>query len=213
MKKATMAVITAGCVALLATPVLAVQTDSCGWEDGTSTVLGTYGNIGTAENVGAPDPVNSGVRSLKLVEDPIGGTPQAFVFFVEGLTDGDVIDACFWGYDTTPAASPSARIWAHYATSGDIDSYNGSAGGNDTYTDGTGWSQLCHSWVFDSSLGTRDALIVEVRLYSGAIGEDTIWVDDATITVSSDTATISTPCTGAVSVDQSSWGEVKASYR
>lgn len=158
--------------------------DDYGWEDGWGTILGSYGNLAFAENVGAPDPVYSGDRSLHLVEDPIDGTPQAYLAYITGLQDGDVIDASFWRYDTTPSESPAMRIWGHYATSDDIDDYQGSAGGNSDYGPGTGWDQVAHQWVFDSAGGTRDALVVECRLYSPSEGPgDQFWVDDLYVQV------------------------------
>jgi len=210
MRKAT-TLVAALATILIAVPVLADQNAACGWEDG-GDILSLFGNVGSYGNTGAPDPVNSGLRSLTAVESPLGGTPQLYVAYIEGLTDGDEITACFYGYDDTPDASPSMRIWAHYAQSGDVDSYAGSASGNFTYTDGTGWSQVCHTWVFDSDTNTRDALVVEARMYSIADG-DTYFVDDLTVDITSDTATITTPCPGPVSVDESTWGQTKAQYR
>jgi hypothetical protein len=123
-----------------------------------------------------------------MVETPLTGTPQAFIWWVTGLTDGDIIDASFAVYDTTPGGSASGRIWGHY-TNTDVNSYAGSAGGNSTYSDGLGWSVLSHQWTFDSDTGTRDGLVVEARIYSGST-DSTIYVDSASITVSSMTATI-----------------------
>ncbi|UCD75720.1 MAG: hypothetical protein JSV91_02160 [Phycisphaerales bacterium] len=164
-----------------------IITDSYGWEDGFGTICGFYGNLGLAENVGAPDPVHSGDRSLHLVEEPIEGTPQAYLAFITGLQDGDIIDASFWRFDDSPGASPSVRIWAHYATSDDINSYMGSAGGNDDYGPGEGWDQTGWQWVFDSDAGARDALVIECRLYSPSEGPgDLFWVDDLFVQVEGD---------------------------
>jgi hypothetical protein len=156
------------------------------WEDGVTTCLGTYGGNLIVENSG--EQAYSGTRSLKMIETPLSGTPQAFIWWVTGLTDGDIIDASFAVYDTTPGASASGRIWGHY-TDTDVNSNAGSAGGNSTYSDGLGWSVLSHQWTFDSSSGTRDGLVVEARIYSDAT-DSTIYVDSASITVSSDVATI-----------------------
>lgn len=165
-----------------------------GWEDGVGTVLGSFGNLVNPINQSAT--VNSGNYALQVTEEPHSSTPQAFLAFVEGLTDGDIIDASFFGYDTTPGASPSLRIWAHYAVSGDVSSYAGSAGGNLDYTDGTGWSQVSHSWTFDSDGGARDALVIEARLYStpstDPAGSTDYYIDDLSVTAPS-TATITTP--------------------
>ncbi|MCH2162622.1 MAG: hypothetical protein MK085_12220, partial [Phycisphaerales bacterium] len=63
-----------------------------GWEDG-GLILGGYNNDNmsyfSSTNL---DTVYSGNRSLGLTEDPSSGTPQTFVAFITGLSDGDVID-------------------------------------------------------------------------------------------------------------------------
>ena len=169
--------------------VTTANADTYGWEDGVGTILGYYGNLANPTNVGAPEPVHTGERALRVTEDPVGGTPQAFISWVTGLTDGDIIDASFWGFDETPGASPSLRIWASYSTSDDINNYQGSAGGNEEYTDGTGWDDVGWSWTFDSDAGTRDALVIQARLYTAADPTD-YYIDDVTVTTTSPTATI-----------------------
>ncbi|MDP6528294.1 MAG: hypothetical protein QGI43_01175 [Gemmatimonadota bacterium] len=205
MKKTATMLLVAACVLGLASLASAQH---CGWEDGTSTVLGSYGNLASATNVTSM--ANTGAHSVELIESPVSGTPQAFVAFIEGLTDGDAVTAGFYGYDITPSASPSMRVWGHYGESGDIGSYNGSAGGNSTYTDGSGWSMVDHTWTFDSSGGTRDALIVECRLYSTATAF-TYYADDVSVWTSAGTVTLA--CGGSVSVESASWGVVKSEYR
>ncbi len=158
-----------------------------GWEDGTGTALGVYGNA-TASN--STEQAYEGTHSMKLVEDPIGGTPQAYVWWVTGLSDGDGIVADFYVYDTTPGGSPSGRIWGHYT--GDptnIYDYAGSAGGNSTYSDGSGWTNLSYSWTFDSDGGARDGFVCEARIYASA-GNNILYFDTAAITVSNDNAKI-----------------------
>lgn len=157
-----------------------------GWEDGGLT-LGGYNNdnmaYGSETNL---DYVKSGARSLALTEVVSDGTPQTFVAFITGLSDGDVIDASFWAWDDVEGGSPSVRIWGSYATSDDITNYSGSAGGNSTYSSGTPenpWSQLSHEYTFDSDGGERDALVIQVRMYNAADG-DTLYVDDLSINVS-----------------------------
>ena len=196
-------------VGLLVTPVLAAQvTDSYGWEDGVGTILGSYGNLTDPTNVTGPQTgsqgstlpdytcpgANSGDRYLHVAEDPHYGTPQAFVAWVTGLNDGDVIDASFFGYDITAGASPSLRIWGSYSPSDDINDYLGSAGGNDEYTDGTGWDDVAHQWTFAG--GDGNALVVQARLYSTPATSDPdhtdYWIDDVTVTAP-DTANIVFP--------------------
>lgn len=184
MKRA--AIVTIAVLALAAMPVWAEQNGTFDWEDGVTTALGTYGNA-ILEN--STEQAHGGTHSLKITEDPLSGTPQTFIWWVTGLTDGDTITASFWVYDVTPATNPSGRIWAHYTSNpSDIDSYSGSAGGNSTYSDGTGWSQLSYDWTFADS-GDDDGFVVEARIYSGD-GANVIFVDDTAITVSSDTATV-----------------------
>ena len=175
-----------GVVALAATATIAsagtVVSGSYGWEDG-GTVLGSFGNFNSS-NYTAGDAafVYSGNRSLFVYEEPISGTPQGYVAFITGLTDGDVIDADFFAWDDTPGTNPSLRIWGHYALSSDIDAYEGSAGGNNTFSGENVWTNLSHSWTFDSNGGTRDALVVEVRIYSSD-GANFGYVDDVSVSV------------------------------
>jgi MYXO-CTERM domain-containing protein len=148
------------------------------WEDG-GTILGSYGNLGSAENV-YWDSAHGNV--LELHEDPIGGTPQAFVAWITGLTDGDEITGSFWGLgDGTTDAK--ARIWGHYTTAGgDIDAYDGSAGGNSAYS-GADWTFLENTWTFNGDGGNHGGLVIEARIYGYSGGSYTTWVDDLTVSV------------------------------
>jgi len=194
------------CTLLLVLPLTAhaIQTESFGWEE-TYTVLGIFGN-GVA-SIEATSPVYSGSQSLKFVETPLGGTPQAFVGWIQNLSDGDTVAASIWVYDTTPSASPSGRIWAHWNDDPvDPTGYNGSAGGNSTYSDGTGWSFLEYEWtVADGHTG----LMIEGRIYSSA-EFDTIWIDELTITAP-DGATILFP-NDPVALERETWAAIKASF-
>ena len=154
----------------------AASSFTCDWEDGASTIIGQYSDI-IATNVS--DPVHGGSRSLKLEDAAVSGTPQAYLTWVTGLQDGDVVTASFWAYDTTPSGSPSTRIWAHYNDDpDDVTGYNASASGNDDYPAGDGWSELAYTWnIADGHTG----LIIEARTYSNP--GDTVWIDDLTITV------------------------------
>lgn len=175
-----------------------------GWEDG-GTVLGTYeSNITNIANVssgvmtgtGTIVTPQSGSGMLTATEHPHYGTPQLFLAFITGLTDGDIVDAKFFGFDETESFMPSLRIWGHYALSGDVTSYMGSAGGDSAYTAGTGWNSVSHSWTFDSAIGTRDALVIEARLYSTPITDEdastAFFIDNLTV-VAPDRATIFLP--------------------
>ena len=193
---------------LLALPLtaLAQQTVTFDWDGTSDTVLYVYGNgIATIDT----DTVHSGTQSLRFEEDPIGGTPQACVAWVRDLVDGDEVTASFWVYDNTPSASPSGRIWGHWNDSADPDSveeYSGSAGGNSTYSDGTGWEQLEWTWtVADGHTG----LIIEARIYAAA-GENILWFDDLSITAPS-SASFIFPGT-ETALNRNTWGAIKSSF-
>ncbi|MCK5840788.1 MAG: hypothetical protein KAH31_01360, partial [Candidatus Sabulitectum sp.] len=176
------------------------------WDGTSDTVLYVYGNgIATIET----DTVHSGTQSLRFEEDPLSGTPQACVAWIRDLADGDVVTASFWVYDVTPAASPSGRIWGHWNDSADPDSvtnYDGSAGGNSTYSSGAGWDQLEWEWtVADGHTG----LIIEARIYSST-GANVLWFDDLSITAP-DGASFILPGT-EVSLQRNSWGAIKAAF-
>lgn len=202
-------------IALLVATAAFAGTFSYGWEDGTGTILGFFGNIGSATNVSSP--VNNGARALWLVEDPIGGTPQAYVAFIEGCQTGDIIDGTFWAYDDTPGASPSGRIWAHYANSGDVNSYDGSLSGNGAYSGDALWSPLSWTWSFDAAAsisGTADAMVIEARIYSGAAGTglDYLGVDDIEVTIP-EHCTVTFPGEDPTSTEETTWGSVKSLFR
>ncbi len=198
------------------------------WEDG-GTILGSYGNLVNDTNVtgvqtgtcgGCPGGVytcpgaSEGQHYLHVRESPHSGTPQAFLAWVTGLAQGDIVDASFCGYDITPGTSPSLRIWASYSTSDDIDNYQGSASGLLDYTAGTGWDPVEYTWTFDDGGGTRDALVIQARLYSTpstSADSTDFWIDDICITAPM-SATINFP-EPASPVEDASWGRIKAMYR
>ncbi len=168
----------------------AVVISSFGWEDGTSTVLGFYGNALFANT---DEQVYAGTRSLKMWEDPLLSTPQGYIWWVTGLSEGDQITASFYVYDVTPAGYPSGRIWGHYTPiDGDVNSYGGSAGGNTTYSSGIGWEQLSYTWTYPATT-ENDGFVVEARIYSGSNpGENVLYFDNAYIEVDNDGAVIHT---------------------
>ena len=216
-------------LALLAVPAHAQVTSYYSWEDD-GTILGSYGNLVDATNVAGaqmgsqgstlPDyecpGAYHGTRYLHVAEDPHSGTPQAFLCWVVGLQEGDIVDAMFYGYDLTPGASPSQRIWGSYTeTGGDINSYSGSAGGNDTYTAGTGWGLVSYTWTFWSDGGLHDGLVIQSRLYSTPSTSDPdhtdFWVDYVCVTSPDHSTQVfpgeSTP------VEDSTWTTIKALFR
>jgi MYXO-CTERM domain-containing protein len=152
------------------------------WSDG-GTILGSYGNVGDAVVVN--DPLGGSDNVLQITEDPIGGTPQAFVCWITGLSDGDVIDASFFGYGHNDTGDSSVRIWAHYTTGDDINAYKGSAGGNSAYS-GAEWTELGNNWTFDSNSGDRSALVIEARIYTTSGDNGSTYVKDLYASVTGD---------------------------
>ena len=146
------------------------------------TVLGTYGNIGSATN-------DNGV--LVLTESPMGGTPQGLVAAVTNATVGETIDVCV---DMLPATSDvKGRIWGHYFDGVDYTSYEGSASGPSGYADDYGnWSTECHTWTYNPSDADAAGFLLEVRLYSYNDGAP-LSVDNLSITVTNATVTFPTP--------------------
>ena len=144
------------------------QTTSYSWEDGTGTILGSYGNLSNPANVETTSGVSpfDGSRMLTVSESPIDGTPQAWIGWVTDISAGDDITACFYGYDTTASAAPSMRIWGSWSANDDINSYAGSADGNEEYTAGTGWDQVCHTFsTSQENWEEGEALLIQARLY------------------------------------------------
>jgi hypothetical protein len=156
-----------------------MMTVNYGWEDG-ATILGNYLPI-EATNATSPDPTHSGERSLRLIDGGVD-TPEVYVAYITGLLNGETVSANLWTYDITPGpgVSPRARIWAHYVKNNNIDDFAGTAGGNLSYSDGSGWSNLGWNWTIDLGYD-RTGLVIEVRTYSN-LG-DTVWIDDLSVTV------------------------------
>jgi len=203
--------LTVAAVCLIASSASAI-TCIYDWED-CGTILGTYpedppGIIAT--NVTSP--VYEGFRALELYDDYASGTPQAFLAWITGCSDGDVIEASFWRYDMTPGAAPSCRIWAHYADDVDITSYYGSASGQSDYGPGTGWDMATFTWTFTAPDPAATALIIECRTYSNP--GDIVYVDYLTVKVNPyTTQCIHFPVSGPSATENSRWGKIKALYQ
>ena len=189
---------------LAASAQAAVLSTSYGWEDGSGTILSSFGNIASPANVSTGDEVSNastiytgvtphtGSQMLTISENPHDGTPEAYLAYIENLQAGDVVTASFYGWDST-SSSPSMRIWGHWALNGDVDSYDSSASGSSTYTSG-GWSQVSYTWT----VTTQEALVIEARLYSSPSdsgGPSSYFIDDLTVevTTAGNTARITTP--------------------
>ncbi len=194
-------------ISLFASIIFTQQRSSYSWEDGTGTILGSYGNLADPANVGTTSGVSpyDGSRMLTVSESPIDGTPQAFIAWVTDLSAGQDITACFYGYDTTPSSAPSLRIWGSWTANDDINSYQGSADGNNDYTDGSGWGQVCHTFSTNQENWDSDeALIIQARLYSSSSGPDpTVYFIDLVEVTAPGSATVNYPgsasgCTDAL---------------
>ena len=149
-----------------------LQSDSYSWDDG-GTILGSYGNLGSATNVD---------DALVLTEDPIDGTPSAYIAAISGLVGGESIEVCIDMY--TPDTNVKGRIWGHYYDGSDISSYSGSASGPSEYADSYGdWENLCYTWSVETG---QVGFILEARLYSYNEGSP-LTVDNLTINISGGT--------------------------
>jgi len=183
-------------ISLLAASILTTMqtqavTANYGWEDNAD-VLGQF-NASHLQHINSADQARSGNYSLQIEDnDPIdNATPQSFVAWINELTDGDTVTVSFWVYDETEDR-PAGRIWGHYTNDNtDINSYAGSAGGNSSYTDGSGWQQVSHTWTFDSSSNSRDGLVIEFRHYDSAdFTTGNLYLDDIEITSSAGIITL-----------------------
>ena len=74
-------------ISLLTSLVFTQQRSSYSWEDGTGTILGFSGNVSNPDNVETTSGISpyNGDRMLTVSESPIGGTPEAYVAFIENL--------------------------------------------------------------------------------------------------------------------------------
>jgi hypothetical protein len=206
-------------IACLAATSAWALTGTYGWEN-CGTVFGTYPATGiTATNVGAPDPVMSGIKALKL-ERTSASTTQSYVAFVTGLTTGDVITGLVYIYDTTASGNASGRIWAHYGHASNVMDAVGSASGPADYSGvPLGWgpvpnSGTAYAWTFAPTDMSADALIIEVRNYGNTPPLNVIWVDEITVTAPDRPGVvINFPIAGPSAVDNSTWGGIKSLYR
>ncbi|MEN8008553.1 MAG: hypothetical protein ABFS42_16205 [Candidatus Krumholzibacteriota bacterium] len=198
----------------LGTGLAVAGTHVYGWEDG-GKVLGFYGtnadetDVMFVSAVGAPDPVFQGSMSLKLEDNMLSGTPQAFLAFVWGLQPNDTVTASFWRYDVTLAAAPSCRLWGHWNDDlpGDYFGYSGSASGQGDYGPGTGWDVTVFDFI---NADSHTGLVIECRTYSNP--GDIVYIDNLEVTIP-DHASIMLPSAGFVGTEETSFGSVKALFR
>ena len=192
-------------ISLFASIIFSQQRSSYSWEDGTGTILGSYGNLANPDNVSTTSGISpyDGSRMLTVSESPIDGTPQAFIAWVTDLSANQNITACFYGYDNTPSSAPSLRVWGSWSTNDDITSYQGSADGNTTYTDGSGWDQVCHTFSTNQeNWSSGEALVIQARLYSGSEDPTVYFIDMVEVTAPGG-ATVNYPGTSSGCMDAS----------
>lgn len=176
--------------------------ETFGWE-GTETILGMYPDDCVLAQI-STDQTHGGSQSLYL-ERLSEGTPQAYVAWIVGLSDGDDVTVSLWFFDNTPESAPRGRTWAHWNDNpDDINDYDGSASGPGFYTTGIDWEEIEWTWtVVEGHTG----IVIEARIYSNP--GDFVWIDDMTVTAP-DHATIYTP--GNLALESSTWADIKAAF-
>lgn len=151
-------------------------------------ILDEYPEQSVAQGISQTE-AYTGTQSLKIGHEDVSGTPQGYVAWINDLQVGDVVTAEFWAKSET-SDSNGIRIWGHYTKNDDMDDYEGSAGGNNTYSGAT-WTKLRWSWLITDANAT--GLVVEARIYDdypdvGYIDDITVWAPaHATITLPSAT--------------------------
>lgn len=180
--------VSAAVAATVATSATADISASTGWEDTSAdALLGFSGNL-YDWGYDTSDPY-SGNSSLFMIEDPVSGTPQGYVGWVTGLTEGDTVTATMWmkGASNGVDDDGKGRLWGHYTASDDITTNEGSASGSLPYAGAGGvWTQAEHTWTIAAG---KTALVIEARIY--AYGENTLLLgDDLTVSTSNDGANI-----------------------
>jgi hypothetical protein len=220
----------------LMVPSVYAKVESFSWEDGVSTILGSYGSLVEDTNVSGaqggqeyiPDSsftcpgAYDGTYYLHVAEDPHSGTPQAYLACITGLEEGDTVHVTFYGYDETPGVSPSWRLWGGYHDAGTCadcpGAYVGSAGSgyeNSGYSPGDGWDEMNASWEYSPSAGAT-SLVIQGRLYSWPSTADpghTDFFGDLIIVEVPDYATVTFPDFGPSATESGTWGGIKALYR
>ncbi|MAH65263.1 MAG: hypothetical protein CMJ27_02565 [Phycisphaerae bacterium] len=175
---------------------------SSGWEDTSApAILGSFGNL-SEWGYATADPYAGG-SSLFMIEDPVSGTPQGYVAWVTGLSEGDTVTATMWmkGASNGVDNDGKGRLWGHYTSNDDITTYFGSASGSGDYAgEGGVWTLASHSWTIAEG---QTALVIEARMYSyGA--NNVLLGDDLVVSTNNDGAMITVagviPAPGAIAL-------------
>ena len=167
---------------------VAANAASFGWEDmavGSDGILSSFGNVESA--VVTDEDSYSGLQSLKITENPLSSTPQAYIAWVQGVSAGDTISASMWIKGA--GETSKGRIWGAYSAADDITSYKGSASGPGSYAgEGNVWEQHSYEWTVGDG---QEAFILQARIYSyDGENNNVIYVDDVEITSSNPNAAI-----------------------
>jgi len=151
-----------------------------------SATMGTYGNVGSVAVV-QQSSCNSGSYCLKATESPISGDPDIYLAWVSNLQSGDSVTASYWARGVGTDAQ--SKIFAHWTSSGDdYESYDSSASGSVDYAGAGGtWSKTSATWYLEEG----GSLLIKARMYCTE-EDDTIYIDDLSITVTSSTAQVAT---------------------
>lgn len=177
----------------------------CGWEYCDDTVLALDGpgiEPIIASRVTAPDPVNNGDYSLRLVHNAPGETPRAHLAYAEDLTAGTLVVFEIARYASDPGGG-SCRFRGRYLPD------NIDAGGPED-PGGSGWQWIAYQWTIT---GGHTGMIIEVEM-TGEAG-DTVWLDDmVAVPAGEGTYTLTIPCFySVVPVATSTLSAVKDLFR
>ncbi|MCP3860580.1 MAG: hypothetical protein P8J88_02780 [Phycisphaerales bacterium] len=195
-------IVTAAVAAAFTGSAMADIEASSGWEDTSApAILGSFGNL-FDYGYETADPYAGG-SSLFMIEDPVSGTPQGYVAWVTGLSEGDTVTATMWmkGASNGVDNDGKGRLWGHYSDNEDITTYLGSASGSPDYAgEGGIWTQASHTWTIAEG---QTALVIEARMYS--YGSNNIVLgDDLTVSTNNDGAMITlagvVPAPGAIAL-------------
>jgi hypothetical protein len=199
-------------VALAGVATAQTETHCYGWENG-GDALGCWNCDNTTFLVDGTH-VTEGVSALAAT-DLGGSTPQIYVAWITGFSEGDEIVVTADAWDDTPGVNPSIRLWGHWTDDVDVNNYVSSPGIGSDYSGATEWTELTATWTIPAGIL---GLCIEARPYDSdpfpAVFPDNYnWMDNLCITIP-EGANIHFPG-GVVGNDDedSSWSSVKAMYK
>ena len=98
-------------LALAASASAQVETHCYGWENG-GDILGIWNADNVAYEVNGTH-VTEGANALAAA-DLGGSTPQLYIAWIIGFSEGDVITVTADAWDDVPEGNPSFRLWGHW---------------------------------------------------------------------------------------------------